>query len=156
MNRAEKSKLLPFALLRGRRAFAMAEVLITIGIAAVIITASISLMMFNSQYIKQQQMRSGAMSLASTAMETLRKTPFNQLVGSSERIVVDDNRTPDDDTDDIFGSLRIEIKDKAGNLMAGPPVTIDRVEVCITITWLGAGRYSEKEYKESLVTYITP
>lgn len=132
----------------------MAEVLITIAIAVVIITGSISLMMFNSQYIKQQQVRSSAMTLAAMTMEQLFHTPVEELEHSSEDVVIDDNRTPDDEEDDTAGNLRVEIKDLAGNLLVEPPAATDCVEVCITVTWAGSGRASERTYKETLVSYI--
>lgn len=136
--------------------FTLIEIMITVGVASLVIASIIAALVFNSYYSRMQELHSKAMNLAARTVEDLRRTPFNQLQGYTQDVVIDDNRTPDNSADDVSGVLTVEYRSKHGVPLASPPTTDDRVDVVVTVAWSGAGRLSGRTYKQSLVTYFVP
>jgi len=146
--------------------FTLIEVLISLVIAVAMVTGIITLFSFNFAYQNQQELRASAADHLAHEMEKV-KQKFIFTVPPYYALTITDNRTPDNPNDDTEGVLRVQLfaRNKSNGTefaLTGDPneqylvASDDRVRVVMTMTWHGRGRYSNREYRESLVGYLIP
>ncbi len=138
-----------------RGGFTLVEVLIAMVISMVMLVGLVGLLNFNFMYQNQQELRASAMDALAHEMEKLRHE-FIFTVPPYYTIQVNDNRTPDNPNDDTDGILHVQLFDRNGNVLAAKPATNDRVTVVMTVTWHGRGRFSDREFRETLIGYMIP
>jgi len=139
---------------REQRGLTLMEVLVSLLISATMLVGIVSLLSFNFIYQNQQELRANAQDAILNEMEKIR----HQFIWKVEpqTIVVYDNRTPDNQTDDTDATLRVRVYNRNGTELAAAPTDSDRYRVVLTVTWKGRGRMSSRTFTEELVAFIIP
>lgn len=146
-----------FAAMHGRKCagFTLIESIIAVGLVALGMISTLSLIAATRVHNSIEQERARAHQIISEEMERVRFELFSRIE-PGQQITIWDNGTPDDDTDDSRGTLEVIMRDAAGTLLTGPPLNSGRVEVEVTLTWNPRGRLSGKTMRETLMTYVSP
>jgi hypothetical protein len=145
-----------------RRAVSLAEVLIALLLASIMVTGALQLLQFNQIYQMKEEMRASAVDALSHEMEILKHEFIYNLEPYSKGVTLYDNRTPNDRTDDTTGTLRVRFLDRSGSVLGtaadilSTARTEGRVEVNMRVTWSGRGRFSGVFYHERMGGYVIP
>ena len=139
-----------------RRAVTLMEIAVTIFLVTLIGCGIICSLMYCRRYSQMERERSGSMRAAARKMEELKRTLFAQLEPGTESVVIDDNRTPQDTSDDVHGTLTVTFKSKDGTVLNTWPPDDNRIRVEIDVTWHPAGSLSRKTLRQRLYSYLTP
>ena len=135
--------------------FTILESLVAIVILTFMGMSIISTLIYSQHYVEIENQRTKALMLASTVMESLKRTIFSSIVGYTETVVIDNNGTVDT-ADDLSGTLQVIVKDKSGTVLIGPPPTNDRLFIEIVVNWHPAGNPSRKLLEERLISEVAP
>ncbi|MBN1866595.1 type II secretion system protein [Candidatus Sumerlaeota bacterium] len=149
---------------RGRGAFTLVEVMVTIAIASVVCLATIASLSWSLQFQALQQQRMGAVAILQREMEEIRQELHPDLIGTRESWL-DDNRTPDNPGDDIPCNLIMTLYHADGTPFASgeTPATHERITIELTLTWIPPGAKfqlaeggSGRIMHETLMTTLVP
>ena len=92
------------------KGFSLVEVLITILVASIVVLSIIAGLIYVMHGQKLARERSRAQREASMLVEEARRTAFPYLEPIGPRtVLIDDNRTPDDESDDITGTAELKL-----------------------------------------------
>lgn len=95
---------------RYRRGFTLIEVMIAVFIAAIVFLAIMAGLIYVIKAQKIARERSLAQRQATAILENAKRLAFANLAAYSDRtVLIDDNRTPDDPTDDLVGKSRLRL-----------------------------------------------
>jgi prepilin-type N-terminal cleavage/methylation domain-containing protein len=96
---------------RTRRAgFTLVEVMMTVGITSGVLLCVAGGMLFNQRAQKMTREHTLAQRQAASLLEEARRTNFRDLVPySNHAVLIDNNRTPDDPSDDLMGRADLRI-----------------------------------------------
>lgn len=107
-----------------------------------------------------EQERANAFQLACQQLEANVKLPNFPNIASSQTVMVWDNGTPNNTTDDTNGTIDVIVRDaKTGAQITTTPGTLGptlwyRVEV--TVSWHPRGTLHGKTMRETVMTYVVP
>ena len=143
--------------------FTLVEVMFTIVIAAIVSLATISSLSWSLQFQALQQQRAGAVTILQREMEELRQQLHPNLIGTHEEWL-DDNRTPDNPSDDIQCELTMTLYHADGTpfTTGEEPTSHERITVELTLTWTPPGKFQHanggegKQMHETLMTTLVP
>lgn len=135
--------------------FTLVEALIAIIIATLGAISTLTLLAFTRLHNEEEQERSRAHQMVSQKMEEIRYELYTAIT-PGEDVVLWDNGTTDDTTDDTPGVLTVKMWDADGNELAAAPVEAQRIQVEVTLSWNPRGRRAEQTLQESVMTYIAP
>ena len=140
---------------RRRSAFTLVEAMITVVIVSIGMIASLQLLTFQHTVNTLEQERARARQIVGEEMERLRHELYTRIEGGKS-VTVWDNGTPDDKADDTTGVLAVTVRDTKGVAVFVAPNPAERVEVEVTLSWNPRGRFSDKTFQETVMTYIAP
>gem|GEM_PF-1017209 len=161
-----------------RRGFSLVEVMISVGIVALVFVATLSMLTFAHTMDALEQERARAHQIVVEKIEEIDSLLYS-YVRADESVTVWDNGTPNNAADDTPGCLTIQAALSDGTVIETPtPVPAEgtppeRVTITITLRWqargvLGGERLEDpcesvdnpdlegKVMSESLVTYLVP
>ncbi|MDK2972835.1 MAG: hypothetical protein PWP23_2590 [Candidatus Sumerlaeota bacterium] len=149
------------SLLPLRRAFTLAEVLITVAIVAVAGLAIISSLTAGVYFQQSIREENGALRLATDVIEASKRELFRDLERQIiNPVTIDDRGTPETD-DDVTGRAELRFYRIDGTevgIPGGPPIpgegTMIRVEA--TVRWAPAGRRHSKVQEVTLASLLAP
>ncbi len=136
-----------------RTAFSLLEVVITVFIAAIMVLAIVAGIVYALQAQKMARERSMAQRQAAAILEEARRLTFGQLVPFDDRpVLVDDNREPDNEDNNLMGlaSLRIYRAEDRVELQQADGQDLVLVEA--EVVWESRGR----ERSVVLVAHFAP
>lgn len=147
-------------LLRVRRprflwGFTLPEAVIGVAIATLGSISTISVLMFARLHNSEEQERARANQIVCERMERVHLELFSAIT-AGEDVVVWNNGTPEDPSDDTHGTLSVIIRNGEGHLIAATPVPWERVQVEVTLAWRPRGRRDSPLLRESLMTFLAP
>ena len=137
------------------KGFTILEVLLAIMILTMMGIGIISTVIYAKYNVEIENERTKALILASTTMETIKRTMFSSIVGYTQNVILDDNGTAET-TDDLPGTLQLVVRDINGNVLIGPPPDNNRISVEIIVSWHPPGNPSRKTLEERLISEIAP
>ena len=127
-----------------RKGFTLLEVMVAVLIASVLFMAVMAGLVYNMRAQKLARERSHAQRQAAIVLEKARRLAFPNLKPySDEPVLVDDNRTPEDKSDDLMGKAQLRLY---RYVSGGSPVEIaqatgeDFIIAQAEITWQSAGQ----------------
>lgn len=135
--------------------FTLIEALIAIIIATLGAISTLSLLAFTRLHNEEEQERSRAHQMVSQKMEEIRYELYTAIT-PGEDVVLWDNGTPADTTDDTPGVMTVTMWDADGNELTAAPTQAQRIQVEVTLTWNPRGRRADQTLRESVMTYIAP
>lgn len=139
-----------------RRAFTLVESLIAMGIVSLGVLGTLALITWALQHNADEQERARAHQMVSEEMETVRLQLFTRQTAGQSRTIWD-NGTPDDETDDTEGIIKVLMFDpETGASLTEAPTPAKRIGVEVTLTWHPRGRLSGKTYNETVMSYLVP
>ena len=129
--------------------------MIAVVIVAIGMIASLQLLTFQHVINTLEQERARARQIVSEEMERLRHELYTRIEGG-QSVTVWDNGTPDNTSDDTMGVLAVTVRDPDGVSVFVAPNPAERVEVEVTLSWHPRGRFNDKTFQETVMTYIAP
>ena len=164
--------------LRNRRAFTLVEVMITVGVAAVVLLAVVAGITFSTKAQKLAREHSLAQRQAAALIEEARSQPFRLLDNQIDdperdedndlktRVVLIDDRRTEDPEDNLTGIARLRLfrePGKSGNLQeisdatkidtgSGVETIEDYLIIQAEVTWESLG----EERRVALLTHFAP
>lgn len=144
-----------------RKAFTLVEVLIVAFIALFSSLAILGGLYFVNRAQKYARERTHAQQIAASMIEVARQTPFKDLVtNKNQSVLIDDNGTPTDSTDDLVGSKSLTLYLPPGGTANEVANTIGEEYVIVeaSVTWFsgGSSRAAGTERRVSIVTQFAP
>jgi len=131
--------------------------MIALAIGAMVIMATLSLLIFARTHSQREQERLRAHQIVAEILELERFQLFTWTQSQSTRIVWD-NGTPDDLSDDTTGQLQVIVTDPAtGAVLTAAPEPAKIVAIEATLTWTPRGsRRANEIVRETVMTLKAP
>jgi hypothetical protein len=130
--------------------------MVAVVIVALVMTATLTLLIFSRIDNALEQERTRAHQVVTQEMERVAHELYTRVTGGRQ-VLVWDNGTPNDLTDDTMGTLEVIIRNpQTGAQLFAAPVPAIRIQVEATLTWQARGSMARKTMRETVMTYIAP
>lgn len=148
-----------------RRAAMLVEVLVTVVLVAMVGMGIIASLTYGASAQQKLVEDNGAARTATESLERLKRIPMHAITPSTAAVRVHDNATPDDTSDDVTGTVQVQLYraqfDADGNLDLTEVNSIapnERVLIMAraTVSWRSAGRGQGNPHTLTMETLLAP
>jgi type II secretory pathway pseudopilin PulG len=135
------------------KAFTLVEILITVLVASVVLLSILAGLVYSLHAQKMARERTMAQREATILIEEARRLAFPFLVPVENReVLIDDNRTPDDDSDDLNGTASLKLYRLSDNTELASAQGETMILVQAVVTWNSMGR----DHELTVISHFAP